>query len=289
MVKESLDTKPVAVKMRQSKYQGDDIVYGIIKLKDPKGRNYAIRVDFLRETDVGDYLLPDDPDAEKVWEFEFSLYPKLTDRALMRKIKDIYGLNKLGNERLIMATVLKFAKRFADKYKPAYVYFSAKESSRQKLYGRLVRIFASGMGYKNVTKEIARKKSLNQYYEDADKYYVLKRVGVKESIDMDLKDVLVEQDKPAREYGMSIKVPFLNKENLKAKMKKLVYLLKSNGIEVLRLKNEILEKDEFNIDMVTALRVKTELKKNELEHLIEPDYLILKLKEKGHAEPELHN
>ena len=57
-------------------------------------------------------------------------------------------LTNTGNQFKIFATVMVMAKEYIKKNSPEKIIFTAKEKSRQSLYGKLIKKFAGQLGYK---------------------------------------------------------------------------------------------------------------------------------------------
>ena len=76
------------------------------------------------------------------WSIIFYQYNQLSSRVA-------YGRTGSGSELVVFSFVMKSLTEFLNKYKPSYVYFTAvkAESSRVRLYSRMVKKYADRLGY----------------------------------------------------------------------------------------------------------------------------------------------
>jgi len=79
------------------------------------------------------------------------------------------GITKTGNEIEVFATVIAIATEAINKHKPEIIAFGAHESSRQKLYSRMVNILKRKFGYELVEDDIVN------FPLGKSKYYVLRK------------------------------------------------------------------------------------------------------------------
>ena len=64
-----------------------------------------------------------------------------------RTKSDAVSITKTGDEFRVFATVMKITEDVVKKSNPEGLYFTAKEQSRRKLYEKLIKRFASKIGY----------------------------------------------------------------------------------------------------------------------------------------------
>lgn len=96
---------------------------------------------------------------------------------------------------------------------------------------------------------------------------------------MKLSDIILEEKK-VKEYTVLLAIPFADKNNIKGELKRLEFALKVNKIQIKRISSTTISQQPHFIDVRTALVLSTELKRTEIEDILEPQYRIIKFTEK---------
>ena len=102
-------------------------------------------VDFVKRMDQRVFV---DGEDTHPWEFTFEVYGADARATIKHATKNPYGITQTGHAFTVFATVIDIMKAFIARQHPSVIYFSARESSRARLYDRFItHVGASVSGY----------------------------------------------------------------------------------------------------------------------------------------------